>query len=485
MVVKCSYTHRSYGHINVYYCSVYNFSNRVEHHHYDGTRRVQTVVVSGLMSGGGAMASGDPAMQSMAMASEPSGESTEPENTNMAFTSSQMGASGQTFVVYREYVWGPGDHGVDEALVYYDATDEAWWCLTDLTGDLIALCDLGGTNGAARVVAQWTYDAYGSVMSADHLHSFERPVIGHKGLFLDRLDLVNPLGPQLVPFAQSVYHNRNRAYIPQMGRFLQQDPNQSAMSLIAASPFHGRGAGAIAVAFSLDGLYGDGANLYQYLGSNPWMRNDPTGLSWDPFSIVDEYLAEDAASKAAFLEKLVGEFNTVGHVLGQIAQLHPSVGFAVSAVQLANCQVNLATVLGILPGTKLSVNVGKLFGSYYTGKRLMKGLRTFGPFADDALKLLHLVPKFMGGWKKGAVTVLPHFLHKQYLKILDEILKLKKIPASNPTKQRWADWFAANPSGRDKFAEALFESTRRFRKASGIDMTGDLVKEMARQGLIR
>ena len=64
-----------------------------------------------------------------------------------------MGSSRQAFVVYWEYVWGPGDHGVDEALVYYDATDEAWWCLTDLTGDLIALCDLGGTNGAARVVA--------------------------------------------------------------------------------------------------------------------------------------------------------------------------------------------------------------------------------------------------------------------------------------------------------------------------------------------
>lgn len=121
-------------------------------------------------------------------------------------------------------------------------------------------------------------------MSADHIHAFERPTLGHKGLFLDRLDLANPLGPQLVPFAQSMYHNRNRAYVPQMGRFLQQDPNQSAMSLIAASPFHGRGAGAIAAAFSLDGLYGDGANLYHYLGSNPWMRNDPTGLSWDPLA---------------------------------------------------------------------------------------------------------------------------------------------------------------------------------------------------------
>ena len=363
-----------------------NFSNRVEHHHYDGTRRVQTVVVSGLMSGGGAMASGDPAMQSMAMASEPSGESTEPENTNMAFTSSQMGASGQTFVVYREYVWGPGDHGVDEALVYYDATDEAWWCLTDLTGDLIALCDLGGTNGAARVVAQWTYDAYGSVMSADHLHSFERPVIGHKGLFLDRLDLVNPLGPQLVPFAQSVYHNRNRAYIPQMGRFLQQDPNQSAMSLIAASPFHGRGAGAIAVAFSLDGLYGDGANLYQYLGSNPWMRNDPTGLSWDPFSIVDEYLAEDAASKAAFLGALGQGAKSAAIIGAQIAALFPGVGavgeLALAALGHTSPEEAMLGIVGGAVGGKLVGEVLKFTARF--GVKFFKAAKHYAGFSGIA-----------------------------------------------------------------------------------------------------
>lgn len=218
------------------------FANRVEHHHYDGVRRIQTVVASNVMSAGDALASGDPGLQSMAMASEPSGESTDQGNTNLAFTTEQLSATGQTFTVHREYVWGPGDSsaggGVDELLVYYDSGDDAWWCLTDLTGDLIAVCDLGGAGGAARVCAQWTYDAYGSVMSADHIHAFEKPSVGHKGLFVDRLDLSNALGHQLVPFAQSIYHNRNRVYVPQLGRFLQQDPNQSAMALIAASPFH-------------------------------------------------------------------------------------------------------------------------------------------------------------------------------------------------------------------------------------------------------
>lgn len=300
-----------------------NFNNRIEHHFYDGVRRIQTLVVGDLMSGGGAMASGDPGMQQMAMDAEPEGESTEPDNTNMAFEEGQMQASNQTFTIYREYVWGPGDRGVDECILYTDQFGDEWWCLTDLTGDLIAVCDLDGPGGIARVCAQWTYDAYGGVMSADHLHAFSVPKFGHKGLFVDRIDAYATTIPQLIPFAHTVYHNRNRAYIPMLGRFLQIDPNQSAQALIAASPYHGRGAGAIAVAFSLDGLFGDGANLYQYLGSNPWMRSDPAGLSWDPFSIVDDYLAEDAGSKAAFMERIVGGSHTVAYLATYIASWVP------------------------------------------------------------------------------------------------------------------------------------------------------------------
>lgn len=60
---------------------------------------------------------------------------------------------------------------------------------------------------------------------------------------------------------------------------------------------------------------GDGANLYQCLGSSPWMRSDPTGLSWDPFSIVDDYIAETAGNRAAFLTA-VGQGMKAAAVLG-------------------------------------------------------------------------------------------------------------------------------------------------------------------------
>ncbi len=57
---------------------------------------------------------------------------------------------GTTTMLAREYVWGPGDWGVDELLVQYDAARRATWPILDPGGDVIALCDLGGANNSAR-----------------------------------------------------------------------------------------------------------------------------------------------------------------------------------------------------------------------------------------------------------------------------------------------------------------------------------------------
>jgi hypothetical protein len=198
--------------------------------------------------------------------------------------------------------------------------------IVDAGGDLAALCDQGGTNQSARVAAQYTYDAYGAVVTTDHIHAHAYAHLGHKCLFVDRLDIgVSAAGsdtPRLVPFAQHVYQNRNRAYSPALGRYLQRDPNQTALALLSAA-HHGREVLAIVMAFDVEGLYGDGANLYEYLGSSPWTRSDPLGLSWDPFDMVDEYLAEDAGSKAAFLERIVGPVHTVAYLTAYVASWLP------------------------------------------------------------------------------------------------------------------------------------------------------------------
>jgi hypothetical protein len=71
-----------------------------------------------------------------------------------------------------------------------------------------------------------------------------------------------------------------------------------------AAAYNGRGMGALAAAFDMETRYGDGANLYQYLGSSPWQRFDPMGLSWDPFDMVDEIVSDRVGSSAALLQAL-------------------------------------------------------------------------------------------------------------------------------------------------------------------------------------
>jgi len=80
---------------------------------------------------------------------------------------------------------------------------------------------------------------------------------------------------------------RNRVYSPSMGRFFQPDPNATAMMLIEAASYHGRGLDAMVAAFDVQGPYGDGMNLYEYLGSSPWQQRDPLGLFFG--DAVDAY----------------------------------------------------------------------------------------------------------------------------------------------------------------------------------------------------
>ncbi|MFN7022031.1 MAG: hypothetical protein ACK4WH_11985, partial [Phycisphaerales bacterium] len=273
----------------------------------------------------------------------------------------------------REYIWGPGDGaaGVDELLVQYDVNRKPWWVVQDAGGDIVALCDNAGTvSGAPFVAAQWTYDAYGSVVSADHLSAHPFMHAGHKGLFFDRLDVgvadqaVPGAGaqetPRLVPFAHAIVHNRGRAYNPQFGRFMQPDPNASALAMLEGASYNGRGFAALAVAFDLSQRYGDGSNLYEYLGSNPWNRSDPMGLSWDPFDMVDEIIAEHAASGAALLSALGNSVKATAVLAAHIATYLPfpaaSLAGELALVALGEQDMQTALIaagLGLIPAGKL------------------------------------------------------------------------------------------------------------------------------------
>ncbi|MFG0243500.1 MAG: polymorphic toxin-type HINT domain-containing protein [Phycisphaerales bacterium JB054] len=399
---------------------------RTERFYYDGLRRIQELVTNPITTLGGA--SGDPELEALASQTVAPESNPDEATAPSGYEQGQLtlgGSGGAVGVVEREYVWGPGDNGFDELLVQYDKFGNEAWAIQDAGGDLVAMCDLGGANGMARVVGQWTFDAYGEVLTAEFFESFAEPHLGHKGIFLARLD-ASATSPRLVPFAHGVYHMRNRAYVPQLGRFLQRDPNQTALALVEATAMHGRGLGAVSLAFDLEGLYGDGGNLYEYLGSNPWMRSDPLGLSWDPFDMVDEYLAESTGARTAFLNQLGQDAKAIAIVGATIASYLPvpivgSLGdmalYALGEQTGEELAVGLA--IGMIPGGKLLGGLGKFLGKiggsawsaakHYAGKFGRGVLRSAGEKAlalgERALEFVRRKPSAACGCFTAATLV--------------------------------------------------------------------------------
>lgn len=269
---------------------------RTERLYYDGVRRIQEVLTDPVASLAFAQDTGDPALLAIQNQCVDSDATPDPAAAPLAFETGQLQSVDAIPItpqpqLVREYVWGPGDGpaGIDELLVQYGPVSSfggapggriPYFVVQDAGGDVAALCDLGGSAGAARVVAQYTYDAYGEPLTVEHLFAHALLHCGHKGLFLDRLDVGVATGtgqenPRIWPYAQILCHNRNRAYLPALGRFAQADPNATALLLISSSaliqsahtPDH----------FDFGARYTDSVSLYQYLGSSPFVGRDPYG----------------------------------------------------------------------------------------------------------------------------------------------------------------------------------------------------------------
>ncbi len=331
---------------------------RSERFYYDGIRRIQETRLDPSKNLGGAMLAGDPQIESAAQASlqEAQAGTGDPVAAEIDLTAAPLTLENQLLAMadpgpgpgpgpdqpaspvqlVREYVWGPGDAwhpaSVDELLCYYGEGREAYWPIQDSSGDVAAVCVPGTqANGyAARVAAQQRYDAYGQVISADHLLPHAFLAAGHKGLFYDRLDrgvsdgsargsTIPPSSattdtPRLVPFARGLYHVRNRTLLPGggghtaialesltcanpptcstwtlsqqglssgaavHGRFMQADPNATGMVLVRVVAFHGIKPAVTTDSFRLESRFADGENLYAYLAGSPWRQSDPMGL---------------------------------------------------------------------------------------------------------------------------------------------------------------------------------------------------------------
>jgi hypothetical protein len=283
---------------------------RSERFYYDGIRRIQEIVLDPLVFQDDAANSSDPNLV-LAAESDPTAQPADPSTSTLQLEEAQTDSVSLNQYLAREYIWGPGDRGIDELLVQYDIYRQPWWMITDAGGDVVAMCS-NPISGASWVAAQWTYDAYGAVID-ESVFMAGAPVnrCGHKGLFVERLDLgVVPSqgsadSKRLSFGARNYYHVRNRGYDVDLGRWLQSDPNASGLLMLESARFSGGTPFLSPILIDLQGIYGDGGNLYCYLRGSPWDGYDPLGLYdweewWDDTKTGAEFLWKGAETFAAF-----------------------------------------------------------------------------------------------------------------------------------------------------------------------------------------
>jgi len=454
---------------------------RVERLHYDGVRRIQEVLTDPVLNLGDAADQGN---------SEAQGQVGEGVDGQTLPGSVNEPVPGTTLSwLEREYVWGPGDSfaGVDELLVQFDKTGEPWFTLHDGGGDVAALAQLGSYGSAgARVAAQWTYDAYGSVHSADHLHAHPFNRVGHKGLFFDRLDTGVADSatwmerPRLVPYAHLIGHVRNRAYNPLLGRWIQADPNATGQMLLFELGVHGRPITPSNPSMDLEQRFVDGASVHAYLRGQPWLGSDPTGL------FRGQYAVEAGIRIGELAYDLIGTYSANMEADAEWASdweyaddMHTR-GDARWVYELFAVHIEQALEDAIWP---LSIPFDMSAG--FPGKYIRSSYR-LTRLAINGVRVLrgvehHAFMRFLTRWKSNVrevVVLMPQGVHKEMHVFVDRFTRGKIRCPSMWDKggvEVWRRWFAQTPNGMEAIIKTHRDALQAFvakKKKEGIVIDG-------------
>ncbi|MBX3389126.1 MAG: hypothetical protein KF691_06680 [Phycisphaeraceae bacterium] len=139
----------------------------------------------------------------------------------------------------------------------------------------------------ARISANWSSTSRTTVSGDWYEQFYPHPsmVFGHKTLAIDRLDAPalswdNGVGSifetrRLVPGAKLIAYARNRTFDIDTGRWLQQDPNASGVTLLSGTAYHGAVADAMAGEYSVRFLH----QKIKDMGLTTGLRGKPIALA--------------------------------------------------------------------------------------------------------------------------------------------------------------------------------------------------------------
>ena len=261
--------------------------------------------------------------------------------------------SGEDYL--REYVWGL--EYIDEAVAQYDTEPgqaaELFFILIDANYNVVAI-----TDDAGDLAQQYSYWPYGTLLAAEDgtgatidFETYPEQLatnVGHQGLYWD--------------FESWLIHNRARTYNPELGRFMQRDPNETAQLLYTALLSNGSVAMMFDLPIGAGGQYGDGMNPYAYLRLNPVSGVDPSGL-WGFEDSIDDVLSDYFVERGWVQHQTLEEAKAMGKAVAESVRQMMLMLAAQAGAQLAGDLV--------LPG------MGEFVGLGFTMYHALEALRLF------------------------------------------------------------------------------------------------------------